>query len=84
MSLSLILGGSWVLASALVAMLPMRFQYAPGLSLLLVALPLLGFIGYQHGFWIAGFGLFAFVSIFRHPLIYLWRRASGQLPKVPR
>ncbi len=84
MSLSLIIGALWVLASAVVAMLPMRLQYAPGLTLLVLVLPILGFIGYQHGFWPAALGFAAFVSMFRNPLIYLYRRARGQRPQIPR
>ena len=84
MSLSLLLGGLWVLAATVVALLPMRRQYAPGLMLLLAAVPLLGFIGYQHGFWIAVLGFLAFASMFRHPLLYFWRRARGRGSEVPR
>ncbi len=78
MSLSLILGALWVLAATLVALLPMRHQYAPGLALLLAAPAMIVFIGWQHGWWIAGLGLLAFLSMFRRPLIFLMRRALGR------
>lgn len=83
MSLSLILAALWALAATLVALMPMRFQYAPGLTLLIAAPFLIGFIGYQHGVWLALLGLAGFVSMFRNPLIYFWRRARGQKPELP-
>ncbi len=42
MSVSLILGCIWVLAATVTAMLPMRRQYAPGITLLIVAPVLAG------------------------------------------
>ena len=77
MSLSMILGCLWVLASAVVAMLPMRMQYPPGLCLLVAAPCLLAWIAIDHGWWIFAAGTFAFLSMFRHPLAYLLRRARG-------
>ena len=78
MSLSLTLACMWVLASTVVAMLPMRFQYAPGVLLLIAAPVLLAWIGMDHGWWIAGLGLAGFVSMFRNPLRYFWNKAKGQ------
>jgi hypothetical protein len=84
MSVPLILGCLWVLAAAFTAMLPMRRQMVPGLALLGLAPVLLGWIGYVHGwFWLA-FGLFAFVSMFRNPLLYFLRRALGRPAPVPK
>ncbi len=77
MSLSLLLRALWVVASAIVAMLPMRHQYAPGLSLLIAAPILIIWIGYDHGWGFAAIGTFALVSMFRHPLRYLIRRGLG-------
>ena len=68
MSLSLILACLWVLAAALVALLPMRAQFIPGGALLLAALPLLIFIGFQHGAIPVLIVLAAIVSMFRRPL----------------
>lgn len=45
MTISLTLACVWVVAAAIVAFLPMRMQYAPGLALLALALPLLIYIG---------------------------------------
>ena len=83
MSLSLIIGCLWVLLAAVVALLPMRRQYVPGVALLLAAPALLGWIAWDHGAWIFAAGLFAFLSMFRNPLIYFWRRARGQNPEIP-
>ena len=83
MSLSLITGCVWVLIAAVVAMLPMRMQYPPGIMLLIAAPILLGWIAYDHGWWIFAAGLFAFISMFRNPLIYFLRRARGEKPEIP-
>jgi hypothetical protein len=72
-----ILAAIWALAAAVVALLPMRLQYLPGSLLMLAAPVLIAAIGWQFG-WIAGLAaLAAFVSMFRNPLRYLWRRARG-------
>ena len=83
MSLSLILACLWVLASALVAGLPMRKQYVPGVALLIAAPVLIGVIFYEHGALLGFAALFGFVSMFRNPLIYFAKRARGERPKVP-
>ena len=83
MSLSLRLGCFWVLGATIVAMLPMRRQYVPGVGLLIAAPVLIGFIGWQHGWIFAALGLAGFVSMFRNPLRYFWRRARGETPQLP-
>lgn len=83
MSTPLILGAIWVIAAAGVAMLPMRRQMLPGMGLLLAAPVLLGWIGWAHGWiWLA-VGLFAFLSMFRNPLLYFLRRALGRPAPLP-
>ncbi|MWD30028.1 DUF2484 family protein [Aquicoccus sp. SCR17] len=77
MSLSLTLACLWVLAAALTALLPMRRQMVPGLALLGTAPVLLAAIGWQHGAWAGLLGLAGFVSMFRRPLGYLWKRVRG-------
>ena len=84
MSWALICAALWVLASAVVAMLPMRRQYVPGLALLLMAPALIIWIGAQHGWLWTAFGVFAFLSMFRNPLRYFWQRARGENPEVPK
>ena len=76
MTLSLVAGCIWVVLSAIVAMLPFRAQFPPGIALLAAAPVLLAWIAYDHGLWIFGAGLFAFVSMFRRPLAHLARRLT--------
>lgn len=84
MSTPLVLGCLWVLAAAATAMLPMRRQMVPGLALLAVAPVLLIWIGAVHGWLWLALGLFAFLSMFRNPLLYFLRRALGRPAPLPR
>ena len=78
MSLALTLCCLWVVAAAGVAMLPMRLQYAPGLLLLILSVPLLGLVGLSHGWiWVA-IVLLAVISMYRHPLTYFAKRLTGR------
>lgn len=79
MSLSLTLSCLWVLAAAAVAMLPMRLQYLPGVTLLILSLPLMAFVASQHGLLLVLLVAFAVLSMFRRPLIYFLRRAVTRL-----
>lgn len=74
----------WVIAGALVAMLPMRHQYAPGIALLVLAPVLIWMIGRDHGVLPAALAALAFVSMFRNPLRYFSRRLMGEKPEVPK
>ena len=79
MPLSLTLAAVWVIAAALVAMLPMRWQYAPGLILLILTVPLLGMIGREVGWlWVAAV-LAAVVSMYRRPLGALARHLRARI-----
>ena len=84
MSLSLILGAVWAVLATIVALLPMRRQFLPGVTLLAAAPVLIVFIGVRHGFWIGGLGLLAFLSVFRNPLRYLVRKAMGKPTPLPK
>ncbi|MCP9481495.1 DUF2484 family protein [Shimia sp. CNT1-13L.2] len=83
MSLTLILACLWVLAATGVAMLPMRHQYVPGVGLLILAPVLIGVIWYENGIWLALVAVFGFVSMFRRPLLYFWRKARGEISETP-
>ncbi|MEJ6398433.1 DUF2484 family protein [Yoonia sp. 208BN28-4] len=84
MSGSIIFGALWVVASAIVAFLPMQRQYVPGIALLCLAPVLIVWLGIDHG-WLVGLAATAaFVSMFRNPLIYIYRRLAGQNPEVPK
>ncbi|MEM9638944.1 MAG: DUF2484 family protein [Pseudomonadota bacterium] len=75
---------SWVIASAIVAMLPMRYQYVPGVALLIAAPFLILWVGVSVAWWAALLALFAFVSMFRNPLRYFLARARGERPEIPK
>ena len=67
----------WVLASTVVALLPMRLQYLPGGFLLFTAPMLIVAIGVQHGWaWMIP-AVLAFLSMYRNPLRYFWRKWRG-------
>ena len=84
MSTPVLLAILWVFAATVTAMLPMRHQYVPGVILLLAAPVLIVWMGALHGWWLAVLGLAAFVSMMRNPLRYLWRRARGEKPELPK
>ncbi len=82
MPLSLTLACLWVLAAALVALLPMRLQYVPGLFLLVLALPLVAFVGVELGWvWVAVVA-FAVLSMYRRPLVALARHLLSRLGRA--
>jgi len=81
MTLSLTLAASWVIIATFLAFLPMRLQYAPGLVLLVLAVPLLVFVAIQHGVWIVLLVLAGFASMFRRPLAYLLRHLAGRIKR---
>ncbi|WP_135503545.1 DUF2484 family protein [Roseovarius aestuariivivens] len=84
MSWSLTLGCLWVLAGTVVAFLPMRYQYVPGVALLLAAPVLIWMIAQDHGGLMAGLAAFALISMFRNPLKYFAARLMGRKPEVPK
>ncbi|WP_439156127.1 DUF2484 family protein [Yoonia sp.] len=83
MTLSAVIGCLWVIAATATALLPMRHQYKPGVTLLVAAPFLIIWIGYDYGWFFGVLGLLAFASMFRNPLIYLYRRARGERPEIP-
>jgi len=84
-SSSLIIGAIWVIAATVTALLPMRLQFPPGFTLLALAPFVIGFIGYEHGPWLALAGFAGFVSMFRRPLFYYIRKWSGHdVPTSPK
>ena len=84
MTLSAIIAILWVFAATITALLPMKHQYKPGVTLLVAAPFLIVWIGYDYGWFFGVLGLAAFVSMFRNPLIYLYRRARGEHPEIPK
>ena len=84
MNYSLIIAILWVFAATITALLPMKHQYKPGVTLLVAAPFLIIWIGYDYGWFFGVLGLLAFASMFRNPLIYLYRRARGEHPEIPK
>lgn len=68
----------WVFASAVVAMLPMRLQYVPGVALLGAAPLLMVWIALEFGLWAVVPAALAVASMYRNPLRYFWTRLSRQ------
>jgi hypothetical protein len=81
---AIIIGALWVVASAIVAFLPMKHQYVPGIMLLALAPVLIIWLAFVYGLLVGAVALFAFVSMFRNPLIYIYRRLRGETPEVPK
>ncbi len=75
---SLIIACAWVLASTVVAMLPMKYQFPPGVVLFVSAPALIVWLGYDFGWFIAALAFAAFASMYRNPLKFYWRRWTGQ------
>ena len=84
MNAAIIIGALWVVASAIVAFLPMKHQYVPGIMLLVLAPVLIIWLAFVYGLLVGAVALFAFVSMFRNPLIYIYRRLRGETPEVPK
>jgi hypothetical protein len=80
----LVVAALWVLAATLVACLPMRYQYIPGIGLLMAAPVLIYMIAQSYGVLLSGLALLAFVSMFRNPLRYFAKRAMGKKPELPK
>lgn len=74
----------WALAATVVAFLPMRRQYAPGVTLLALAPVLIVWLGIAHGWLVGLLALGGFVSMFRNPLRYFWRKWRGEAPELPK
>lgn len=84
MNSTLIFASIWVLAASGVAMLSMRWQFRLVPILFVFAVVLMGLIAKSYG-WVAFVAvLIAFVSMFRHPLRYVWRRLRGENPEIPQ
>ena len=84
MKLSLIFACFWVIASTIVAFLPMRRQYFPVISLLIAAPILIVWVGYDYGWWLSAIAVFALLSMFRNPLRYIWKLVKGEKVELPK
>lgn len=82
MTLSLILACIWAIAANVIAMFPSRRNHWPAAwALIVVGIPLLGYVTYENGPWIGLIALFAGASMLRWPVRYLfvWMR-RGVVP----
>ncbi len=77
MAWSLIIVCGWVFASTIVAMLPMRMQFPPGVVLFASAPALIIWIGYDYGWLIGALALAGFASMYRNPIRHYWRKWTG-------
>ncbi|MBU2992934.1 DUF2484 family protein [Octadecabacter sp. 1_MG-2023] len=84
MSWSIAIAVAWVFAATGTALLPMRRQYVPGVMLLIMAPVLIVWLGFDFGWGWSFAALAAFVSMFRNPLKYLFARARGLRPELPK
>ncbi|WP_341861920.1 DUF2484 family protein [Gymnodinialimonas sp. 57CJ19] len=79
MSLALTLVCVWVVASAIVAMMPMRLQWPFGFPLLVLSVPMVVFVGYTHGWIWTAVIVLAVVSMYRNPLRYFYKHARARV-----
>ncbi|NRB04117.1 MAG: DUF2484 family protein [Rhodobacteraceae bacterium] len=79
--MSIVLACFWAIAANVIAMLPTKdAHWTSAYILIAVGIPILGFVTWQNGPWIALIVLVAGMSVLRWPVIYLgrWlRRLAG-------
>ncbi|MBO9411289.1 MULTISPECIES: DUF2484 family protein [unclassified Ruegeria] len=75
---SVVFAGLWVIASTIVAMLPMRLQFPPGVVLFVCAPALIVWLGHDFGWVVSVLAFAGFASMFRNPIRHYWRRWTGQ------
>lgn len=81
MTTSLILALLWLVIANLIGMFPSKdLHWRNAYVLIAIGLPLLAWVWWQNGFWIALIVLVAAMSILRWPVIYLvrWLKGMGQ------
>ena len=78
MNLTLVAAISWVFLGTILAFLPISVQKMVGWPLLLAAPVLIWLMYREFGPFAAGFALFAFLSMFRRPLMFYARRLIGR------
>lgn len=75
----IVLSCFWVIAGAVVACLPLRYQYVPGLVLIAAAPVLILLAGAEFGGLAALAATMVVVSMFRKPLGYIWHQARARI-----
>ena len=80
MSLSLVLALLWLITANVIAMFPSKdHHWRNAYMLISVGVPLLGWVWWQNGIWVALLVLIAAMSVLRWPVIYLVRWFKGLL-----
>ena len=80
MTLSLTFACLWAFIACIAAMFPSKdHHWRLAYGLIALALPILIFVAYQHGLWIALLCLAGAVSVLRWPSIYLIRWVKSRL-----
>ena len=80
----MVVSSIWVLLATVTALLPMRFQYVPGLTLLALAPVMIIWLGADFGWGWSVAAFLGFASMFRNPLRYLFAKARGLKPELPK
>lgn len=81
MTLSLILAALWALVANFLGMLPSRDNHwRRAYGLILIGLPILGYVTYENGLWWGLGVLCAGMSVLRWPVIYLGRWLRRCMP----
>ena len=76
MTFSLILACVWAIAANVLAMIPSRDNHwTRAYVLIVLGIPLVGFVTYENGPWVGLFVLVAGMSVLRWPVRYLLRWA---------
>ncbi|MGB7242783.1 MAG: DUF2484 family protein [Sulfitobacter sp.] len=81
MSLSIILACIWAVVANVIAMMPSRDNHwRNAYVLIMVGIPIVGFVTWQHGPWLGLLVLVGGMSVLRWPVIYLgkWLRRTLQ------
>lgn len=81
---SVVVSAVWVLVATGTALLPMRQQYLPGVTLLVLAPILIVWLGVDFGWGWSAVAFLGFASMFRNPLKYIFARARGLHPERPK
>ncbi|MFD1508869.1 DUF2484 family protein [Lacimonas salitolerans] len=80
MSVPLILCCLWLVAANVAAMIPSRDNHwARAYALIVLGIPLLGWVTWAHGPWIGLLVMLAGMSVLRWPVIYLARWVRGRI-----
>lgn len=77
MSASLICAAIWLVAANVMALIPSKDNlWQRAYLLIAVGIPLLGWLTYQNGPWVALLALAAGMSVLRWPVVYLFKWAK--------